>query len=257
MSATVDRAGDFRAVPGKTCPGCQRVGEWPGLRCPDCRATPALAPAPPTPAPTTLDELASIANRAHKRIHLAGRDLIEHAIRAGDALLKARARVPHGEWIDWATEHLDMHITTAYRYMRIAEHQDRVLASDAQSIETAIQLLADLPRRGTGPRGYSDADKADWIKLADQIGIKPAARALGVSPSTMHKWTSPNSPARGQTRRSREITQDRIERAAAWLMDRFGGDLAAVRVDAARLLAVVFEVDEFVPANREMGKART
>ena len=104
---------------------------------------------------------------------------------------------------------VDMHITTAYRYMRIAEYRKQVLASNVRSIEAAVQLLADQPRRGHGPRRYSDADKADWVKLADEIGIKPAARALGVSSSTIDKWTSPNSPARGQTRKSREITEDR------------------------------------------------
>jgi hypothetical protein len=190
--------------------------------------------------------LAAIANAEHAHIHLAGRALIEHGIRAGEALIKAREIVAHGEWIDWATRHVSMHLTTAYRYMRMAEYRDEVLASDARSIEGAIQLLADHPRRGHGPRGYSDADKADWIRLADQIGIKPAARALGVSPSTIHKWTSPNSPSRGQSKQSREVTEDRIERMAGWLVGRFGGYdypdriTAEVRVDAATALGLVF-----------------
>ncbi|HWF25214.1 MAG TPA: hypothetical protein VG275_07195 [Solirubrobacteraceae bacterium] len=33
-----DRAGDTKPVPGKHCRGCGRVGEWPGLPCPACKA---------------------------------------------------------------------------------------------------------------------------------------------------------------------------------------------------------------------------
>lgn len=208
--------------------------------------------APVSAGEPTLEQLAAIANSAHQHVHLAGRDLIEHAIRAGDALLKARRLVLDGRgrggWLEWAAEHVSMHVTTAYRYMRMAEHRDLVLASDTTSIEGAIRLLADQPRRGHGPRSYSDADKADWLRLADEIGIKPAARAVGISPSTMHAWTSPTSPSRAKTRISREITEPRIERVAEWLVGRFGGfDYpervnADVRVDAAKLLAVVFEL---------------
>jgi hypothetical protein len=201
--------------------------------------------------------LAAIANAEHTHVHLAGRALMEHAIRAGEALLEARKLVERGHWMEWAAEHVEVDITTAYRYMRMAEYRDQVLASDARSIEGAIQLLADHPRRGHGPRGYSDADKADWIKLADQIGVKPAARALGVSSSTIHRWTSPNSPSRGMSRQSREVTEDRIERLGEWLVARFGGYdypervTAQVRIDAAAALAAVYADGDPTPPGPE------
>jgi len=199
-----------------------------------------------TPADESLEELARIANAASAQVHLSGRQLIGHAVEAGEALLRAQKLVPTGEWIAWTKAHLQMNLTTAYRYMRIAEHRDKVFQSDVASIGAALRLLADEPRRGRGPRAYSQADKAAMVALADQIGIKPAAAALGVSPSTIHKWAGPG--ARGHGSQTRQITEDRIERAAEWLVERFGGYdypervTPEVRIDAARLLTVIFDI---------------
>lgn len=181
-----------------------------------------------------------------------GLEMIYHAIRAGEALLTARAQVERGGWLDWMERNLTMDVTTGYRYMRIAEYRQQVIESKVESIERAIVLLADQPRRGHGPRGYTDADKADWIKLVDQVGVKRAAAALGVAPSTISKWASPISPYRGSSRArptsSLHISDESIERLGQWLVDRFGGYdyperiTDQVRADALAALERAFDI---------------
>lgn len=174
-----------------------------------------------------LKELTAIANDEHAALVRRGRELIEHAIKAGSALLEARRRFHGIGWIDWMERSLTMHPTTAYRYMRIAEYADQVRESGIDSIE-AVQLLADQPRRGHGPRGYSDADKAQWVQLVDEIGVKRTAALLGVAVSTISKWAGPQHPHRGPRARTRptsspSISDEAIERLARWLTERFGG----------------------------------
>lgn len=256
----------------KWCPTCEeRAVPMRSGRCGFCdtplEQLPGTAPSIAQPVNgevvnerAELERLAAAANAEHQRAKLAGRDLVEAAIRCGDALLRARKCVEQGRWVAWVTANVEMHLTTAHRYMRIAEYRQEVLRSNVESIEAAIQLVADHPRRGQGPRRYTDADKRDWVALADQIGIKPAAKALGVSPSTIHKWTSPNSPARGKSRASMEVTEDRIELMAAWLVERFGGEeyperiTSQVRVDAAAALMAIFaEKDAVDPTASDAG----
>lgn len=178
--------------------------------------------------------------------------MIELAIHTGTALLEARANVERGTWLDWMERNLKMDGTTAYRYMRIAEHADRVRAAHASSLNDAIMILAEQPRRGHGPLRYSDADKAVWVELVDQVGVKRAAAALGVAASTIHKWASPNSPYRHKAPpRSTEsvaISDETIERLGEWLVARFGGYeypervTTQVRADALAALEASFGV---------------
>lgn len=253
MSATAETTVRLAPpVPPKRCRACGAEGEWPGQPCPKCKPAPA-PPATPSqelviarPAAPSLPVLAATINREHAAVIGRGREMIQHAIVAGAALLEAQAQIERGGWIAWFRTNVRADLSTAYRYMRLAEHRRLVLAAGADSINAAMKVLADVPRRGQGPRGYSDADKRDWVKLADQIGIKPAARAIGISPSTMHRWAGRNSPDRDRDRATRQVTEDRVEALAAWLVERFGGYgyperiTAEVRVDATTALTRVF-----------------
>lgn len=208
----------------------------------------------PTGDVSTLEGLAAIANAAHEQVRLHGQELLKRAIAAGDALLRAKEMVDTGRWIKWADRNLTMDITTAYRYMRLAEHREVVIDSEADSIGAAMRELADLPRRGHGPLKYSRADREAMVALANEIGVKPAAKAFGCSPSTVHKYagkTTLNNGARNRMRLvSSQITDDRIERVAEWLCERFGSFdfpervTADVRADAARLLHAIFDAEE-------------
>jgi len=49
----------------------------------------------------TLVDLAARINAAHDQAAGALRSGLEHARRAGELLIEAKARVPHGQWLPW------------------------------------------------------------------------------------------------------------------------------------------------------------
>lgn len=60
-------------------------------------------------------------NEAHQAACNAAQSAIEHARRAGDLLMEAKAQIPHGEWLPWLAEHCPtVPERTAQAYMRIA-----------------------------------------------------------------------------------------------------------------------------------------
>ena len=190
-----------------------------------------------------LTELAEAIAYEHRLVVRRGREMLEHAIACGEALLKARAKCRKGAWLYWFENHVEgLHITTAHRYMRLADHKDQVLASDVETIDGAMRELADLPRRDHGPRAYTEADRVAWIALAEEHGVKPAARMLGVSPATMFKWASPNGPMRNPSHPKAPskrigINDQMIERMATWLHKHYGDPRTGV-TDTWRDLAL-------------------
>ncbi len=80
---------------------------------------------------TRLGELAAGANREHLACEAAYGTAIEHAFRAGEHLLAAKAEVEHGAWQPWVEENFTGSYRTAAGYMRIAR-------------ESNVQALADL-----------------------------------------------------------------------------------------------------------------
>jgi hypothetical protein len=72
------------------------------------------------------DGLLATANREHELVMQAGTAMVEHAIRAGEALLAARNGMGDGEWGDWLRGAFVASVATAHNYMRLAIHQDAV-----------------------------------------------------------------------------------------------------------------------------------
>ena len=90
-----------------------------------------------TPA---LADLASQINAEHEACHAAMRESVEHAVRAGELLIEAKAGVPHGEWAGWIDARCEFSDRTARAYMQIA-HKFRELD------DTKRQHAADLSQR--------------------------------------------------------------------------------------------------------------
>ena len=70
---------------------------------------------------------------------------IEHAIRAGEALIQAKQLVEHGQWLPWLRDNCKMSERTAQNYMRVARNQD-ALANPHHDLDlnlnAAIKTLA-------------------------------------------------------------------------------------------------------------------
>jgi hypothetical protein len=84
----------------------------------------------PTPtASTTEEELTRLADRIrdeHKAMRTAMCHAVAHAIRAGEALIQAKAAVPSGSWHRWLKEHCELSKRTALRYIQLAQHREEI-----------------------------------------------------------------------------------------------------------------------------------
>ena len=89
------------------------------------------------PPKTDLSELASLANAAHAACEQAIRSGITQARDCGDVLLKAKAQLPHGDFVAWV-ENRDCRFSVrqAQRYMLVANNWNQLLTLDRRDPKT-------------------------------------------------------------------------------------------------------------------------
>lgn len=90
--------------------------------------------------PETLEDLAITANEEHDACIGAAGNAVEHAIKAGHALIKAKEQVPYGKWGDWLETNCRFSQPTASRYVKIASNYSRV--NNLESVRQAMAMLA-------------------------------------------------------------------------------------------------------------------
>ena len=97
-------------------------------------------------------ELAETANREHALAGRAAVSMVEHAVRAGDALLAAKQQVRHGQWLPWLDANFEGSARTAQQYMRLAGNAKRVahLPPGEQSLTGALAAIAE-PKKKRAP----------------------------------------------------------------------------------------------------------
>jgi hypothetical protein len=92
-----------------------------------------------------VEALAVIANEAAEEVESSARKTVEHAERCGRALLAAKEKIPHGQWLGWLGTNFDYSQVTASQYMRIANYKHASSLASATSIREALKLIADDP----------------------------------------------------------------------------------------------------------------
>lgn len=188
------------------------------------------------PAPT-LDELAATIRHEHDACLGAARTTVEHAIRAGEALLQARDLTkPTGQWMSWLRENFPKHRTAAYNYMRLAAYRD--LIPPGAGIFESHQLIRGLPAFDGGlprPR-IDDARKEDAQQMREEgVGYKTIAKSLGVSVSTVHAWFSKGTYA-GRVKKARKLLREKEKEAAVKrTVRKVGGAIAEAYSIAERM----------------------
>jgi hypothetical protein len=95
---------------------------------------------------TTSGSLADLASRIKAAHHAVGQAMA-HAIEAGQLLIEAKKRIPHGNWLSWLEAFCDMSERTAQAYMRVARQLRQLDGADPQraadlSIRTALKRLS-------------------------------------------------------------------------------------------------------------------
>lgn len=89
----------------------------------------------------TLFDLATIANEEHALARQAFVSTLEHAQRAGEALISAKAQVQHGDWLDWLEANFDGSERMAQRYMSIASNPTRVSDLEEPTLRKALEAI--------------------------------------------------------------------------------------------------------------------
>lgn len=228
---------------------------------PKTAAVVVRAPAEPLGQEPTLDELAATVRREHELCMGAMRTTIEHAVRAGEALLLARDLTsPDREWHRWLTANFPKHASTAYSYMRMARYQ-KMLPKDLNSVTAANELLRGLPAvDGGSPRDrVPDARKDDARRLRDQgASYKQIAKQLGASVSTVHYWFNDGTRLQKDKRARRALKKQEQERALRRAVNKTGGALSEAYSLAERMDDVLGQAHREATepeARRELARA--
>lgn len=216
--------------------------------------------------PPALDEFAATINREHGLVVRSARATIEHAIKAGEALLAAKDACDSGGWLSWLDENIEMHPTTAMWYMRVAYQAEAVRASGETTFTGAFMYLRQKgllgPDRPGGRRGqgYSDETRAEAQYMLDELGMSFTAIAttLGYSYNTVRRWLDIEyrrdrdaKAKKYKARRRAELSEarraaaveTRDQRIAAAVREA-GGDLAKAYSLATRLDGVLGKARE-------------
>ena len=94
-----------------------------------------------------LSDLATEINTHHEQAQANAKRAIEHALKAGEYLIEAKAAVAHGEWLPWLKEHTEIPERTAQHYMRLANNREQLEAKTATladlTVTEAVQQIAE------------------------------------------------------------------------------------------------------------------
>lgn len=107
-------------------------------------------------------DLATAINDEHRKCGEALLTALDHAMRAGDLLIKAKAEIGHGNWQAWIKENFEGSLRSAQEYMRLAKKREEVEAEKARSsaplsIDRALRAIA-APKK-ENPSEASEADE--------------------------------------------------------------------------------------------------
>jgi hypothetical protein len=82
------------------------------------------------PKADPLDELAEKIKAEHQAIvaTMQGKGLLLRAIKVGQDLIEAKAKLDHGQWLPWLKDKCDLKERSAQRYMRLAEGRKKIEA---------------------------------------------------------------------------------------------------------------------------------
>jgi hypothetical protein len=71
----------------------------------------------------SLSDLAARIKVEHAAAATALNESVEHAIRAGELLIEAKAKLPHGQWLPWLSNNCALSERSAQLYIRIAKNR--------------------------------------------------------------------------------------------------------------------------------------
>jgi hypothetical protein len=98
-----------------------------------------------------LTRLADEINIVHAKCLNAAGEALEHAIRCGELLTKAKGRCGHGDWAGWVRSNCSFAMRTAQAYMRISRNQRRLTKAPPVALLTVRGALDVLSEKRPAP----------------------------------------------------------------------------------------------------------
>lgn len=123
-------------------------------------------------APSPFD-CARIANEEHALARQAGESMLEHAMRAGQALIDAKAQLTHGEWLPWLEANFVASERLARYYMQVASNRQRVADIEEPSLRKALEAL------GPGEMAHVGQNSGENEWYTPEPYIRAAVRVMG------------------------------------------------------------------------------
>src|SRR5215470_20057697 len=96
-----------------------------------------------------IDDLDALAKEVSKHLQAsaaAAQNFLEHALAAGDALIRAKKQVKPGNWYSWLCS-CDLSEDKAQRYMKLAAHRAELDPARVRglSLRAALKLIGSQP----------------------------------------------------------------------------------------------------------------
>jgi hypothetical protein len=127
-----------------------------------------------------LAALAREINTEHEAIESAAISALEHARRAGEKLLEARAKCPHGTWLSWLKTHVRFSRQSADGYMRVAKEFDKLPTVGNLGLREALAILSTKPEPETPKDLFDIADEQQPVQ-DDGPAAQPMAQGEPVA----------------------------------------------------------------------------
>jgi transposase len=141
------------------------------------------------PQAPTLEQLAEDIRREHELCIFHALSALEHAVRTGEALLKARELVPQGQWEPWLAGNVPTVERQARAYMRVATYRDAI-PSEITTLTDGLRELRGLPAfDGSGPRQHPPETRERALELvAEGLSRRLVASMLGINRKCVDRW---------------------------------------------------------------------
>jgi DUF3102 family protein len=116
----------------------------------------------------SLNSIGKEVSRLHREIHAAASAVLTKAIRVGELLYDAKARVQHGGWATWLRENVDFTDRTARNYLACYERRGELKRSKITSLSDAYRMLC-LPMGGKRAIREITKQTAEAVTTSTQI----------------------------------------------------------------------------------------
>ncbi|MBA3735169.1 MAG: DUF3102 domain-containing protein [Actinobacteria bacterium] len=126
-------------------------------------------------------ELAQVANGEHELARAGAESFVYHADRCGQALIEAKEKVGHGEWLPWLAANFNGSERTAQAYTRLAANPQRVADLEEPSLRKALQAIAgktttELMHSSESNEWYTPAGYVEIVRdFLGSIDLDPAS----------------------------------------------------------------------------------